>query len=55
MEENASGFSKGRSIDYGLSGSEIEPGEIITGRIINHLKISNSYARRSILYDIHLV
>ena len=38
------GVSKGRSIADGLSGTEIEPGEIITGRIINHLRISNSYA-----------
>jgi len=37
MEENASGVSKGRSIADGLSGAEIEPEEIITGRIINHL------------------
>jgi len=44
MEENASGVSKGRSIADGLSGTEIEPGEIIMGRIINHSKISNSYA-----------
>jgi len=26
----------------GLSGTDIEPGEIITGRVINHLRISNS-------------
>ena len=44
MEENASGVSKGRSIADGLSGAEIEPEEIITGRIINHLSISNSEA-----------